>query len=197
LDHFLEGNPLKRQQVDHDEAAALRMFDRIEAVFGAELMRSKAGQGDPSSLPIFIVGMPRSGSSLIEQILASHPKVFGAGERLDLRDALKSFGEAASVALPIPELSMVVTGEELRLLGIGYLDRLKTALSASPGDWQRITDKMPANFPLVGLIHLALPNARIIHTCPVCPASRPCSPAINPSPTTSASSAAIIAPTTR
>jgi tetratricopeptide (TPR) repeat protein len=165
FDHFLEGNALKRQQVEHDEAAAMRMFERIRAVFGAELMRSKVGQGNPSSLPIFILGMPRSGSSLIEQILASHPKVLGGGERLDLTDALNSFREAASIALPFPELFIVATGEELRRLGAGYLDRLKTAASGKADLWQRITDKMPANFRLAGLIHLALPNARIIHTC--------------------------------
>jgi tetratricopeptide (TPR) repeat protein len=163
--HFLEGNALKRQQVEHDEAAAMRMFDRIRAVFSAELMRSKAGRGDPSPLPIFILGMPRSGSTLIEQILASHANVFGAGERLDLRDALNSYGEAAGVDLPFPELFIVTTGEELRRLGTGYLDRLKTAACGAGDLWQRITDKMPANFRLVGLIHLALPNARIIHTC--------------------------------
>ncbi len=100
--HFLQGNALKRRQVVHDEAVASLMFDRIRAVFSAELMRSKADQGDLSPLPVFILGMPRSGSTLIEQILASHPKVFAAGERLDLRDALNSFGEAASVALPSP-----------------------------------------------------------------------------------------------
>jgi tetratricopeptide (TPR) repeat protein len=164
FDHFLEGNALKRRQVEHDEAAAMRMFERIRAVFGAELMRSKAGQGDPSSLPVFILGMPRSGSTLIEQILASHPKILGGGERLDLRDALNSFGEAASVALPFPEVFVVATGEELRRLGTGYLDRLNAAAGAADL-WQRITDKMPANFRLVGLIHLALPNARIVHTC--------------------------------
>ena len=162
--HFLEGNALKRQQVDHDEAAALRMFDRIRAVFGAELMRSKAGQGDPSSLPVFILGMPRSGSTLIEQVLASHPKVFGAGERLDFRDALNSLGGAGGIGLPFPERFVVASGDELRELGAGYLDGLKAA-SRSSGNYQRITDKMPANFRLVGPIHLALPNALIFHTC--------------------------------
>jgi tetratricopeptide (TPR) repeat protein len=165
FDHLLEGNSLKRQEVVHDEVAAWRMFERIQAVFSAELMRSKQGGGDLSQLPIFIVGMPRSGSSLVEQILASHPKVFGAGERLELRDALNSFGEASEISLPFPERFLVATGEELRRLGADYLNRLKISLPSPPGDWQRITDKMPENCRLVGLIHLALPNARIIHTC--------------------------------
>jgi tetratricopeptide (TPR) repeat protein len=163
--HYLEGNALKRRQAVYDEAAALRMFDRTRAVFTADLMRSKRGQGDPSQVPVFILGMPRSGSSLVEQVLASHPKVFGGGERLDLRDALNSFGEASEISLPFPERFLVATGEELRRLGADYLNRLKAALPVSPGGWQRITDKLPANFRLAGLIHLALPNARIIHTC--------------------------------
>jgi tetratricopeptide (TPR) repeat protein len=163
--HYLEGNALKRRRVAYDEAAVLRVLDRTRAVFTAELMRAKQGQGDPSEFPVFIIGMPRSGSTLVEQILASHPRVFGAGERLDLRDALNSFGAASEVSLPFPERFLVATGDELRALGADYLDRLKTALPASPGDRQRITDKMPANFRLAGLIHLVLPNARIIHTC--------------------------------
>ncbi len=164
FEHLLKGNSLKRQEVVYDETAVLRALDRTGAVFTPELMRAKQGQGDASDLPVFIVGMPRSGSSLVEQILASHPKVFGAGERLDLRDALNSFGAASEISLPFPERFLVTTGDELRRLGADYLDRLKTALPASPGNWQRITDKMPANFRLAGLIHLALPNARIIHT---------------------------------
>jgi len=58
----------------------LRSFDRIRAVFTPELLKAKRGLGDPSTVPIFIVGMPRSGTTLVEQILASHPQVFGAGE---------------------------------------------------------------------------------------------------------------------
>ena len=165
--HFLEGNARKRQQTVYDEAATLRVFDRIRAVFDAELMQAKRGQGDPSSVPIFILGMPRSGSTLIEQILASHPKVIGGGERMDLADALKSLEGAVGGALPVPELFRAATSGELRSLGAGYLDRLKAAaVFGTPLSWQRITDKMPANFRLVGSIYLALPNARIIHTLP-------------------------------
>jgi tetratricopeptide (TPR) repeat protein len=163
--HYLKGNALKRRHVAYDEAATLRMFERIRAVFKPELMRSKAGQGDPSTIPVFIFGMPRSGSTLIEQILASHPKVFGGGERLDLRDALNSFGETGDIDLPFPERFLVATGDELHGLGASYLEHLRTGIPRSVADRRRITDKMLANFRLVGLIHLALPNARIIHSC--------------------------------
>src|SRR5205823_3791642 len=68
FDHLLKGNSLKRQEIVYDEAAVLRVLDRTRAVFTAELMRAKQGQGDPSELPVFIIGMPRSGSTLVEQI---------------------------------------------------------------------------------------------------------------------------------
>ncbi len=72
--------PAKRATIDYDEAAAFALFDRIEAVFTRELIAAKTGGGDPSRMPIFVIGMPRSGTTLIEQIIASHPMVHGAGE---------------------------------------------------------------------------------------------------------------------
>ncbi|MGH7036855.1 MAG: tetratricopeptide repeat protein [Stellaceae bacterium] len=71
--HLITGNRLKRQQIVYDEAEALRAFDRIRAVFTREVMQSRVGSGDPSGVPVFILGMPRSGTTLVEQILASHP----------------------------------------------------------------------------------------------------------------------------
>ena len=78
--HLIEGNALKRSRVAYDEAAVRDLFGRIRAVFTPELMRDKRDLGNPSPVPVFIVGMPRSGSTLVEQILSSHPQVFGAGE---------------------------------------------------------------------------------------------------------------------
>ena len=78
--HLIRGNSLKRHQIEYDEATTLGRLARIEAMFTAALMRDKQGLGEPSSVPVFIVGMPRSGTTLVEQVLASHPKVFGAGE---------------------------------------------------------------------------------------------------------------------
>jgi Flp pilus assembly protein TadD len=81
---LLAGNALKRQQIPYDDTATLAEFERIRAVFTPDLMRASQGAGEPSSVPVFIVGMPRSGTTLIEQILASHPQVFGAGELSNL-----------------------------------------------------------------------------------------------------------------
>src|SRR5262249_20430381 len=75
---LIEGNGLKRREVAYDEAAVRTGFRRIEAAFTPELMRQKQGMGEPSAVPIFIVGMPRSGTTLVEQIIASHPRAYGA-----------------------------------------------------------------------------------------------------------------------
>ena len=156
--HLFHGNRLKRQQFNYDEAKTLAWSDRIRAAFSAELLRDRRGFGDPSCVPVFIVGMPRSGTTLIEQILASHPKVFGAGE-------LRDFGRlATSIRGPdgseFPECVSALSGNELRVLGESYVRAIRGQSPAA----ERIIDKMPYNFEKVGLIHLALPNVRIIHT---------------------------------
>jgi hypothetical protein len=103
--------------------------------------------------------MPRSGTTLIEQILASHPKIFGAGELQSFSRAL-SILEAPDGAPPsFPEFVPGLPAESLRQVGAHYLNDVRAL--APPAE--RITDKMPGNFPLLGLINLALPNARIIH----------------------------------
>jgi len=156
--HVLRGNSLMRQQISYDEASMLQRFARIRAVFSAGLIRKQQGFGDPSPVPVFIVGMPRSGTTLVEQILASHPKVFGA-------DELPEMGKlAAGISGPdgssFPEAVRCMSGEQLRELGEAYL----RAIRRMAPEAERITDKLPGNFAHAGLIHLTLPNARIIHT---------------------------------
>jgi tetratricopeptide (TPR) repeat protein len=157
--HLRRGNALMRSQISYDEVAALSRLERIRNVFTAALMRDRQGQGHPTAVPIFIVGMPRSGTTLIEQIIASHPKVFGAGELRVMANLAEALGAPNGSLFPeaIPELS----GEHLYRLGGDYLKAIRRLAPAA----ERITDKMPGNFALAGLIHLALPNARIIHVC--------------------------------
>lgn len=138
----------------------LGSFERTRAVYTAEVMDDRQHLGDPATVPLFVLGMPRSGSTLVEQILASHPKVFGAGELTDFQDAAAGFGDTGSVPVSAPEAVASFTGDRLRQLGASYVDRVRALAPAA----ERIVDKMPANFRLAGLIHLALPNARIIHT---------------------------------
>jgi hypothetical protein len=153
------GNKLKRSQIVYDEAGTLRQFQRIQAAFTPDLLRKNAGVGDPSTLPIFVVGMPRSGTTLIEQILASHPKVFGAGELMDLDHVVTGLRDASGAPTIFPEIVTEMTGDMLRQAGLRYLDRVS---SAAP-NMERIVDKMLMNFRFIGLIYLVLPNARIIH----------------------------------
>jgi tetratricopeptide (TPR) repeat protein len=162
FDHYREGNALKRWETSYDETATVGRLDRILGVFTAELMRRNQGLGDPCRTPIFIVGMPRSGSTLVEQILASHPRVFGAGERSDFRNAVRSAGLHGGGA-EFPRSVPAVTGTQLRSLARSYLTTIGAVGAGTPA--MRVTDKLPANFRYAGLIHLALPNARIIHTC--------------------------------
>jgi tetratricopeptide (TPR) repeat protein len=151
--HLLKGNALKRRQIVYDETAALRHFKRTRTAYTPEIMRDKQGVGDPSAIPVFVFGMPRSGSTLIEQILASHPKIFGAGELSDFEETAANFGID-------PETICFLTRDDLCRIGASYVSSLKARAPAAA----RIVDKMPGNFRLAGLIHLALPNARIIHT---------------------------------
>jgi len=156
--HLVAGNRLKRQQLDYDEATRLGMLNRIPEIFTPELMHEKNGAGIPSPLPIFIIGMPRSGSTLVEQILASHPQVVGAGERPDFIDAVKLAG-CDTAEHPFPEAVPELRSEQTELIAAEYLRTMGNDFGRSA----RVTDKMLANFCNVGLIHLALPNARIIH----------------------------------
>jgi tetratricopeptide (TPR) repeat protein len=155
---FLAGNRLRRSQIVYDEGNSLRDLERVRNLFTADVMRRNGTDGHCSDVPIFIVGMPRCGSTLVEQILASHPDVFGAGEiaGLDIEGGLR--------VLQADPLSTIRNASGLREsvlheFGDTYVRRV-TALS---GGAARVTDKSLNNFRLAGLIHLALPHSRIIH----------------------------------
>jgi tetratricopeptide (TPR) repeat protein len=157
--YLIEGNALKRQQIDYDEARVLGEFTRIRTVFSRELMAARGGVGHPSAVPVFIVGMPRSGTTLIEQVLASHPQVFGAGELRDIGDAAARLNGLDGIPGSFPEIVASLPDDMLRAFGARYADAARARAPTA----QRVTDKMPLNFLHVGLIHLALPNACIIH----------------------------------
>jgi len=157
--HLLEGNAVKRSRTEYDEAVTLASMEHLCRVFTAELLTRRKGWGDASTVPVFIVGMPRSGTTLVEQILASHRAVFGAGERTALQQQVDRLSAERLGAAPFPEAVWTMGAEELCRMGADYVDGLR---SLSP-DTARITDKMPGNFIYIGLIRLILPNARIIH----------------------------------
>ena len=128
--------------------------------FDSDLLERFDGVGDPSPVPIFVLGMPRSGSTLVEQILASHPQIHAAGELKSLDRVIEALSDCEGRPVPFPQSVSALDGDGLRRLGQAYLASLPTL----PDGKLRITDKTPFNFLYVGLIRLILPNARIIHT---------------------------------
>lgn len=154
--HLVDGNALKRRRVVYEETATLELIERIRAVFTAELMREGRG-GDPSAIPVFVLGMPRSGAPLIERTLASHSAVRGAGEHDDLKRIVAGLGEPGG--REFPEVVSSLPAAAFAQIAASYLAGIRPVAPSA----ERIIDKMPANFLHVGLIHLALPNARIIH----------------------------------
>jgi tetratricopeptide (TPR) repeat protein len=163
--YLLAGNAAKRSTIAYNEQSTFALFDRIEALFTRELIAAKSGSGDPSPLPIFVIGMPRSGTTLVEQIIASHPVVYGAGELQTFNDVVLTVRGADGSSLPYPDFVSALDAVPLRQIGARYIALVQT-LTAKHGrtDAERITDKMPSNYYFAGLIHLALPNAKIIHT---------------------------------
>jgi tetratricopeptide (TPR) repeat protein len=159
---LLSGNARKRARIRYDETAALGYFGRIQSTFTPELLREKEklGGGSPSAVPIFILGMMRSGSTLVEQILASHPQVHGAGELRTLTRLTQLVQGPGGNSVAYPEFVPGLDAGALRQFVAHYLAETQRL---APGA-SHITDKMPENFFFAGLIHLILPNARIIHT---------------------------------
>jgi Tfp pilus assembly protein PilF len=153
------GNQLKRQETPYDEVATFAQMNRTPDVFTKAFVRSHENHGEQSRLPIFVIGMPRSGTTLIEQILASHPQVFGAGELALFDQTAGALRDSLPGQPPYPDMAEAMSGEDFAKAGAIYLEQL-TQLAP---DAHRIVDKMPGNFLLAGLIHLALPNATIIH----------------------------------
>jgi len=159
--HYAEGNRLRRESVPYQADDATARVRRSQRIFTRSFFDERRGFGDPAPDPIFIVGLPRSGSTLIEQILASHSRVEGTMELPDIISITRMLRERASAKKlgSYHELLAELPADEVRALGTMYLDR--TRIQRKQGRPMFI-DKMPNNFFHVGLIHLALPNARII-----------------------------------
>jgi tetratricopeptide (TPR) repeat protein len=155
--HYRQANELtQRYGVNYDRATLTERVDTIIGSFGPTQTRHRQSSGNPSERPVFIVGMPRSGTTLTEQILASHPAVFGAGELIFWQTALAAY-EAAGLK---SHLAGTPTGADLiPRMARDYLDHLRVL----SGDAQRVVDKMPQNFMNLGLIYAAFPKCRIIH----------------------------------
>ncbi len=157
--HFQRGNQIKRRSVAYDGVAKQDLGNRVISTFTPALLTSHATAGNHSAAPIFIVSLPRSGSTLIEQILASHPDVNGASELPDLGQlALSALGDDNGITWS-PEKILELDDQQLTELGDRYIRATQRWHVQQP----HFTDKMPNNFPLAGLIALILPQAKIIN----------------------------------
>jgi hypothetical protein len=159
--HYAKGNALHRARHPHDADRNAARIRRLCRTYSAGLFRSRAGAGCPAPDPIFIVGMPRAGSTLLEQILSSHSAVEGTSELpeiLSLAKDLRAETNAEDVAA-YAEVLAQKGPEQLRKLGEGYIERTRIQRKT---DRPFFIDKMPNNFLHVGMIHLLLPNAKII-----------------------------------
>ena len=159
FDNLAQGCAIKRRSAIYNEAETLRLVERIKSVVTSGVVERLQGHGVASEQPIFIIGMPRSGTTLIEQIIASHPSVKGAGELREVNDALGEFRMGRASRTPYPELMGELPPPELAKFAQRYLERAARHAPASA----RFTDKMPSNFFYLGLIRLAMPKAKVIH----------------------------------
>ncbi len=142
-----------------DVKAYADFVDRMTATFDKAFFASRMGFGHPSETPVFVVGMPRSGTTLTEQILASHPLIWGAGERTDFNDILKDMGFDALRSPNFPQSIRKVEANSVRQLAQRYVETIGRGVR----DARLIVNKLPHNFEYLGLIALAFPKAKIIH----------------------------------
>jgi tetratricopeptide (TPR) repeat protein len=158
--YYDTGNQKQRKLVFHDPVMVEHRHDQIIEVFDREFLARNAGTGDESPAPIFIVGLPRSGSTLVEQILASHSQVEGTQELPTLTRLVSLFGRYRRDKKQYPYIVRDLKARNFRDYGRQYLEEAATYRFT---DKPYFTDKLPNNFSHVGLIHLILPNAKVIN----------------------------------
>jgi tetratricopeptide (TPR) repeat protein len=143
LQHYITGGRIKRRQLSYEEKGTFGFFGSIKKQFSADFLKKHPFEGISDERPLFIIGMPRSGSTLVEQIISSHDAVYGAGE-------VKHFSRAMGEMTP----------GQLEILGKDYLQ----ALTAPASGALRVTDKLLTNYFFVGLLHTIFPKAKFINT---------------------------------
>lgn len=157
FDHFNKAKQASGQRFDID--LYRRWVDSMIETFTPDFLADRAGYGNPSEAPVFVVGMPRSGTTLTEQICASHPDVHGAGELSKLSRVANAIGLKTLSAGDLSQPITSITEDLSRTLAEEHLSYLRERAPSA----LRVVDKTPHNFELIGLIGLLFPNARIIH----------------------------------
>lgn len=159
FDHYQTANSLQRQSVVYDPEANTRLFDRLMATYSKRFVEHKRTRGNPSAVPVFIVGLPRSGTTLVEQILASHGSIHGAGELESLAGVNHAIARRFRDAKPAPECMSLIDAQTVDEFSALYLAELRLRSPSA----ERVVDKLPGNFVRVGLIRMLFPNAYIVH----------------------------------
>ncbi|NND59493.1 MAG: hypothetical protein HKN49_04420, partial [Gammaproteobacteria bacterium] len=157
FDYYRQANDIRHGQSQYNPQAARDSVQRTIEAFTPQLLQQ--GRGFSSRLPVFLVGMPRSGSSLLEQVLATHPECQAAGEILDLSQIHMNLMRPHSKETPWPENAAAIPVDTWRTLGQAYCQSLHQRFPQA----QRISDKQLLNYAMCGVIQLALPEAAIIH----------------------------------
>jgi tetratricopeptide (TPR) repeat protein len=157
--HYAEGARIRRGQVRYSAEDTHAAVERAKLLFGAEFFARHDGEGFADPAPIFVVGLPRSGSTLIEQILSSHSAVEGTMELPDLAILAREIGGGTSAGSAYPECLDALAADAVAALGRSYIER---TLHQRKLGRPHFIDKMPNNWIHVGLIRLILPRAKII-----------------------------------
>jgi tetratricopeptide (TPR) repeat protein len=158
FDAFAKGAAARRQTIDFDEQAEVEMFQAFGEVFTAEWLEQDAGGHDDPS-PIFVVGQPRTGTTLVERIITSHSQVYSAGELKQFGQCVRRLADYREPKRHSAKLATLSAGIDCARLGKAYL----TTTAKMRGDLPRFVDKLPPNYLYIPLILKALPNAKIVH----------------------------------
>jgi tetratricopeptide (TPR) repeat protein len=156
---YARGAELRRREAPFDIAQFEHRCARIRAFFNAEFFAAHRSGGDRNPAPIFIVGLPRSGSTLVEQILASHSAVEGTMELLNVLNIVREFDDMAPGRTGYPEAVGSASAQRFSQLGRRYIEQTAPLLRLGR---RHFTDKLPNNFSHIGLIHAILPEATVI-----------------------------------
>lgn len=157
--HYETANSLQRQTVTYDPDANTELFERLIATYSKDFFARKHGFGNHSRRPVFVVGLPRSGTTLVEQIIASHGSVHGAGELESLAGVHHSITQRFQGPVPAPQCMSLIDARTADEFSALYLDELRFRSPTA----ERVVDKLPGNFVRVGLIKTLFPDAYVVH----------------------------------
>lgn len=160
--HCQAGNAIRRRFARYDPAREAQRVADMAATFTPGLIQALGRAGHPSAQPVFVVGMPRSGTTLVEQIIASHPEGAGAGELEATGELLRELPGRLATGAGFPQCCSALNSTVLHAMAEDYLTALRRAAGAGAGA-ARISDKMPQNFRHIGLLALMFPEARFVH----------------------------------